>query len=950
MRLFFISLSYFLLYLIAGQVSLYFTSLEPFFIPFWLPSSLMFLGIVKYGKIQLPGIAIASFINIFLISKNIIEPNSTSQLIFPCLIASAFTCLQVFFMAQLFDKEINRQLLSPKSPTPFNSKFIFLRAMPLCALSPTIGIICFLSANLIETPLIMSTWLVWYWAELAGIIFIVPLASALRLRPQSSKERSSLITCGLVSLLIYVSLMTTQLNKQNALDQQQFTNQSESIQHELAHSLQQVSDQLEFFVHSNNQHELSDLANFEKLAAVLIKQSPHIKQVSLIQKVPHAELTEHLSQLTLTYGENYQIFETEQTLSLIPSSPRSVHYPIIASYPAANSIIGYDLASDPESNTALDFAHQTSDATAGHMRNPTLTQADKPRTFLFQQVPSQKQYFIALKLDHASLIKHLFTIKASGTLEFFLYKFNGLEYLKTFDSRFPHGNHDRHVTNHLSKNHALSFGQQLWYMHFIPSQAFSISASSPISIIQIAGLFCIILLFCLISESSVHNDRTAQLLLQRNKQLKTSEKRVVDTSRSKNNFISNLSYRMRTPMTSIVGYADLLKNPDITLKERQQFSDIIRDQSTSMLNEIDDTLDMIKIENNTFELNEAKFSTLRLADLLRKHFSQECFDKRLLIKTSFPLVEHLNADFDRIIKALITLCELALKKSPNDTVLVKISSSEVAGTHYLNLQVQEPDTSLSHEELALIKDQFSGLNHNIAKQVDVAGLGLTLCHHLARILGGRLIFKSDDTQFTIELQLRIKNKKPSFIYKETDTISPSHDNLAENEVSSIHEAKTNEKSTEAKSQEPDAAIAQQDPKDQVTTSEPTTTSKPEIAQILLVEDNKNNSRLISLMIKKLGYGVHCCYNGQQALDAVIATPNAWDLIIMDMKMPIMDGCTAARRIRDLAYNKPILALSANASIQDRQDCLESGYNDFASKPIVKAKLAELISIHLNLSY
>ena len=949
MRPFFISISYFLLYLIVGQVSLYFTSLEPFFIPFWLPASLMFLAITKHGKSQLPGIAIASFINIFLLSKNIISPSSTAQLIFPCLIASTFSCLQIFLMVKLFDKESHRQLLSPKSPTPFNSKFILLRAIPLCSLSPTVGIISFLSASFIQTQDIMPIWLIWYWSELVGFMLVIPLVSAIRLRPQASKEHISLITWGLISLVIYVSLMTTQLNKQRALEHQQFSNQSESIHHELEHSLQEVRNQLEFFVNSNNQHNFSNPLNFEKIAAVLVKQNDHIKQISLIQKVPHDELAQHLKQLKNIYNKNYQLTQATQIDSLIPSDQRSVYYPIVAQYPTNNSIIGYDLASDSDSSAALVFAQQTTEATAGQMRNPTLTQIAESHAVLFQQAPQNKHFFIALKIDKASLIKHLFTIKSSGMLEFFIYKFNGLEYVKNFDSRFPHGNYNPHITTHLSKDHAftLSFGQQLWYMHFIPSHALSVSPTSPIAIIQFAGLISIVLMLCLISESSVHNERRAQLLLQRNKQLKNSEKRLIDTSRSKNNFISNLSYRMRTPMTSIVGYADLLKNPNLTLKERQTFSKIIRDQSDSMLNEIDDTLDMIKIENNTFQLHEEKFSTQKLHESLYEKFSQELRSQRLLIKTSYPMIEQIDSDYHRISKILILLCKRALKSSPDDSISVKISSSEVAGTHYLNLQVLEKATTLSHEEIALIKDQFSGLNHNIAKQVEVAGLDLTLCHHLAKILGGRLIFQSDDTQCFIELQLRVKNKKPSFIYKEAEQSRPSQVEVPVSDASANHKNAISAPSTDGNHQEPVLSIAPQESNSTLPHLE-STNKKSNTQQILLVEDNKNNSRLISLMIKKLGYGVHCCYNGQQALDAISATPNAWDLIIMDMKMPVMDGCTAARRIRDLAYTKPILALSANASIQDRQDCLQSGYNDFANKPIVKERLAELISSHLNL--
>ena len=356
MRSFLKSISYFFIFIIAGQLSLQFISTEPLFIPFWLPTGLMFFALVKEGKLQLPGIVLASFCNTYFAAENILSPSSNLQIIIPCFFAAIFTCLQLFVLNQLFEKILSRQLLNTTSPTPFNLKITFKLALPVSLITPSFGIACFALTKLISAEHILQAWVTWYWAELGGLILMIPLIASYAQRPTAKKEHLTLFASSLILLIIYLSLITTQFTKQREMSTQKLSTQIEDIHHTFDLSLQTITQHTQFIANVSSTTEGTNTSSFDNFASTLLEKNPFIKNILLIKELPKTERSLHSKSFQQKYGAEYQLHEITENYEFTPAASREIHYPIISLNPNDANLIGYDLASSPNARTALGFA------------------------------------------------------------------------------------------------------------------------------------------------------------------------------------------------------------------------------------------------------------------------------------------------------------------------------------------------------------------------------------------------------------------------------------------------------------------------------------------------------------------------------------------------------------------------------------------------------------------
>ena len=387
-------------------------------------------------------------------------------------------------------------------------------------------------------------------------------------------------------------------------------------------------------------------------------------------------------------------------------------------------------------------------------------------------------------------------------------------------------------------------------------------------------------------------------------------------NRSKTDFLANMSHEIRTPLTAILGYAHMLSESDVTDEERRSCVDTIRSSGSHLLTVISDILDLSKIEAGQMTVERVGFIPARLVEEVLAFFEEPARIKGLTLSAHIhgriPL--RICSDPVRIRQILINLLGNSIKFTEHGSVRLTLrlltgdSSAPDDTGPLLAFDVSDTGIGLSQEQQQDLFEPFVQADASTRRKYGGTGLGLTICRRMARLLDG-------DVSITSELG------KGSTFTATVATGSLTGVELIDRLAAGTEKAQVS---------------FVRAPKLQ--------------ARILLAEDNPVNQRLISTLLQRAGATVDVVDNGEQALQRILAGPRdtsrgedgesgtSYDLVLMDMQMPVLDGCSATIRLREQGVTIPILALTANAMEDDRKKCLEAGCNDFFTKPLDRIQL------------
>jgi len=389
-------------------------------------------------------------------------------------------------------------------------------------------------------------------------------------------------------------------------------------------------------------------------------------------------------------------------------------------------------------------------------------------------------------------------------------------------------------------------------------------------------------------------------------------------NRAKSEFLANMSHEIRTPMTAILGFADLLLSPDASHSDRLDHVLTIRRNAEHLLSIINDILDVSKIEAGRLELESVDCSPLSLIEDVISLMQVRAAEKRvnLTAERVYPLPLSIRSDPLRIRQVLVNLIGNAIKFTPaggSVTVRCSLQSAETDNA-LLRFDVIDSGIGIAPEHLERLFLPFAQGDTSTTRRFGGTGLGLAISRRLAHMLGGTITVQSEVGKgSTFTATIGIGRIEPgSLMYEEPAATAGTND-----------VADTAHLSPEQPLQE---------------------------ARILLVEDGPDNQRLISFHLAKAGAQVEIAGNGREAVQRVLSTAGpaadkptrpAFDLILMDMQMPEMDGYAATSLLRAKGYTGPIIALTAHAMSGDRDKCLAVGCDDYATKPIERAALIRL---------
>ena len=386
-----------------------------------------------------------------------------------------------------------------------------------------------------------------------------------------------------------------------------------------------------------------------------------------------------------------------------------------------------------------------------------------------------------------------------------------------------------------------------------------------------------------------------------------------EASRAKSEFLANMSHEIRTPMTAIIGYADLLLDPETTANERVTHIQTIRRNGEHLLGILNDILDLSKIEAGKMTMEHVRCSPSAIIVDVASLMRARAMAKGLFFEVHYqtPIPDTIDSDPTRLRQILMNLVGNAIKftASGGIRILARCESAESASPT-LTLEVVDTGIGLSQPQAEVLFQPFVQGDTSTTRKFGGTGLGLAICRRLALILGGDISLDSSPGRGS-SFRLTIATGPLDGVKM----------------LEELHEAGIPETGTS-----PSCA----------------TTTEVLTCNVLLAEDGLDNQLLISTHLTRAGARVTVAENGRVALEMALAAAFAkepFDVILMDMQMPEMDGYAATSELRRKGYTGPIVALTAHAMAGDRERCISAGCTDYLTKPIGRSKLVSAVAEH-----
>lgn len=394
-------------------------------------------------------------------------------------------------------------------------------------------------------------------------------------------------------------------------------------------------------------------------------------------------------------------------------------------------------------------------------------------------------------------------------------------------------------------------------------------------------------------------------LVNKNIELKKVSELALEATRTKSAFLATMSHEIRTPLTAIIGFAEMNVHDVIPQENKKRYSESIVRNGKHLLQVINDILDISKLEADRIEFEKEKYSPFKIMQEVEQVLLPQLNKKELFLELSYdyPIPEFIIGDELRFKQVILNLCSNAVKFTESGRINIKTSCDFKA--EKLTVEVVDTGIGMTDQQVGKIFEAFTQADSSVTRKYGGTGLGLALTKQFVQKMGG-----------DIEAHSLLGIGSRFVVHIETGNIST---------VKTIHSAPSNNL--------------------YVPVLEHKAVLKQVSGRILLAEDNPDNQQLFKLLLEKAGAEVRIVENGKDAVDTAMS--ESFDLIFMDMQMPIMDGVEAIRILRSKGYIGAIVSLTANAMKQDREACFAAGCNDYITKPVSENLLYNTVREYLD---
>lgn len=376
-------------------------------------------------------------------------------------------------------------------------------------------------------------------------------------------------------------------------------------------------------------------------------------------------------------------------------------------------------------------------------------------------------------------------------------------------------------------------------------------------------------------------------------------KKAAEATESKGRFLANMSHEIRTPMNAIIGFSNLLSEERLT-DEQRHYVNFISDSGNHLLSLVNDILDFSKIEAGKIDIEIIECSLAQLLNSVKSMMMPKAIERGIEFKIieNNCLPTHIYTDPTRLRQCLVNLVGNAVKFTERGHVYMKVSLETADKQSKIRFDVEDTGVGIPQDRQHAIFESFTQADGSTSRKFGGTGLGLTITKQLTELIGGQLTLTSEAGKGSI-----------------FSMVIPAGLEVAKQGCLDRYNIAGYQESESGKS-------------DTVKFS----------GKVLVAEDVKTNQVLMNSLLGKMCIEVTIADDGSQAVQKAI--DRKFDLILMDIQMPNMDGYEAAKALRAKGITTPIIALTANAMISDARKCIEAGCNDYLSKPVDRRQLVE----------
>ena len=395
-------------------------------------------------------------------------------------------------------------------------------------------------------------------------------------------------------------------------------------------------------------------------------------------------------------------------------------------------------------------------------------------------------------------------------------------------------------------------------------------------------------------------------------ELRSAKNAAETATLEKSQFLANMSHEIRTPMTAVLGFTELLLDDQHGISEPEERADAmvtIKRNGTYLMELLNDILDLSKIEAGRLSLERMRVSPIELLADVRHLMGVRAQSQglRFQVELGSEIPETIESDPTRLRQIIVNLVANAIKFTRQGGITIRLRLAGSPDLPRLQFEIEDTGIGMSDEQLREVFEPFTQADSSTTRKYGGTGLGLTIATRLTELLAGTLQASS-----RVGRGSTFRVSVPTGSLEGVPLIDPA------------------EWSLDATPDEPDS----------------TTRANRLHCRVLVAEDGIDNQRLIRAILAPRVDHVVVAENGQVALELAMNAEidgRAFDVILMDMQMPVLDGYEATKRLRMNGYERPIIALTAHAMAGDRERCLKAGCDDFATKPIDRRELLRKIS-------